>query len=124
MCLASHSGKLNTNLLGIFSGFREDLIQTNAQISPGNSGGPVIAADGEDVGVNTQKIVDKYAEGLGFAIPIDMVMREFHQYKITLQPFSVSPSNQFPLWVLLKYSLFFWLFPVTLIGFPLRCYGG
>lgn len=65
---------------GIFSGFREDLIQTNAQISPGNSGGPLITVDGEVVGVNTQKIVDKYAEGLGFAIPIDIVMREFNNY--------------------------------------------
>jgi serine protease Do len=54
--------------------------RTNAQISPGNSGGPLINADGEVVGVNTQKIVDKYAEGLGFAIPIDIVMREFDNY--------------------------------------------
>jgi S1-C subfamily serine protease len=65
---------------GIFSGFREDFIQTNAQVSPGNSGGPLVTADGEVVGVNTKKIVDEYAEGLGFAIPIDIVMGEFNNY--------------------------------------------
>ena len=65
---------------GIFSGYREYFIQTNAEISRGNSGGPLITADGKVVGVNTQKIVDEYAEGLGFAIPIDIVLGEFNSY--------------------------------------------
>ena len=65
---------------GIFSGFRENFIQTNADVSPGNSGGPLVTVDGEVVGVNTQKIVSEYAEGLGFAIPIDIVLGEFNNY--------------------------------------------
>ena len=65
---------------GIFSGFREKFIQTNAEISPGNSGGPLITAQGEVIGVNTKKVVHQYAEGLSFAIPIHIVMEEFKNY--------------------------------------------
>lgn len=49
------------------------LIQTNAALNPGNSGGPLINCYGQVVGINTMKIgdyVDKAGvEGLGFAIP-------------------------------------------------------
>ncbi|MBW2411036.1 MAG: trypsin-like peptidase domain-containing protein, partial [Deltaproteobacteria bacterium] len=65
---------------GVFSGFRENLIQTNAEISLGNSGGPLITADGEVIGVNTEKVVHQYAEGLSFAIPIEIVLAEFKNY--------------------------------------------
>jgi serine protease Do len=70
---------------GIFSGFREDLIQTNAEISPGNSGGPLITADGNVIGVNTKKVVHEFAEGLSFAIPIHIVLQEFSNF-IRAQP--------------------------------------
>ena len=48
------------------------LIQTDAAISPGNSGGALINSRGEVIGMNTVKIIDdgnSKAEGLGFAIP-------------------------------------------------------
>ena len=48
-------------------------IQTTAEINPGNSGGPLLNLYGEVVGVNNLKIVAFGAEGLGFAIPAEMV---------------------------------------------------
>jgi serine protease Do len=65
---------------GIFSGRREDLLQTNAQINPGNSGGPLITENGQVIGVNTSKVVGMGVEGMGFAIPIHVVMAEFGAY--------------------------------------------
>ena len=49
------------------------LIQTNAALNSGNSGGPLINCFGQVIGINTLKIgvftSDSGAEGLGFAIP-------------------------------------------------------
>ena len=47
------------------------LIQTDAAISPGNSGGALINKYGEVIGINSIKLVDDSAEGLGFAIPMN-----------------------------------------------------
>lgn len=47
------------------------LIQTDAAISPGNSGGALINKYGEVIGINSIKLVDSSAEGLGFAIPMN-----------------------------------------------------
>jgi hypothetical protein len=70
----------NTVTSGIFSGFEDTLIQTNAQINPGNSGGPLIDPQGNVLGINTKKIVGRTLEGLGFAIPIQTALSEFHHY--------------------------------------------
>jgi len=54
--------------------FLEDLIQTDAPISPGNSGGPLIwAATRQVVGVNTLVIREEGSEGLGFAVSSNTV---------------------------------------------------
>ncbi|HUM12502.1 MAG TPA: trypsin-like peptidase domain-containing protein [Myxococcaceae bacterium] len=49
----------------------DDFIQTDALINPGNSGGPLFNMRGEVVGVNSAVISN--AQGIGFAVPINMV---------------------------------------------------
>ena len=61
--------------------YMEDLIQTDATINPGNSGGPLINANGEVIGINSVKITD--AEGIGFAIPINIVKPIIESYATT-----------------------------------------
>lgn len=66
----------NTVTKGIVSGLSRNLeagynglIQTDAAINSGNSGGPLLNLQGQVIGVNTA--VDRSGEGIGFAIPIN-----------------------------------------------------
>lgn len=70
----------NTATDGIISGLDREvtvqgntmrLMQTSAAVSPGNSGGGLFNANGELVGIVNAKSTGEYAEGLGFAIPIN-----------------------------------------------------
>jgi len=76
-------GQSHTVSTGIISGLHrdvpipdqglhfEDLIQTDASINLGNSGGPLLNIRGELIGINT--VMNRQAENIGFAIPVDRV---------------------------------------------------
>ncbi len=55
------------------------LVQTDAPINPGNSGGPLVDTKGRVVAMNTAII--PYAQGIGFAIPINTVKECLNQIK-------------------------------------------
>ena len=72
----------NTVTDGIVSGLNRQLsdytdemtlIQTNAAINSGNSGGALVNSKGEVIGINSAKLVASNAEGMGFALSIDEV---------------------------------------------------
>lgn len=49
------------------------MLQTDAQVNPGNSGGPLCNDMGQVIGIITRKMTDY--EGMGYAIPINEAMR-------------------------------------------------
>lgn len=60
----------------------ENFIQTDAAINAGNSGGALVNSHGELVGINTAVLAqDPGTEGIGFAIPIDLVRGVVEQIK-------------------------------------------
>jgi len=57
----------------------EDIIQTDAAINKGNSGGPLLNLRGEVMGINTATVLG--AQSIGFAIPVNKAKRDIEQVK-------------------------------------------
>lgn len=65
---------ISLNQDGIYD-WEQEVIQTSAAINEGNSGGALADLNGHLIGINTMKISDMGVEGLGFAIPVNDVMK-------------------------------------------------
>jgi serine protease Do len=61
----------------------DGLIQTDAAISPGNSGGPLVDSHGRVIGINTAVLQGAGATGLGFAVPINLANEVVRQILTT-----------------------------------------
>lgn len=67
-----------------------ELLQTDAAINAGNSGGPLVNASGQVVGINTIKLAVEGVEGVGFAIPINtarQVLEDLINYGRVIRPY-------------------------------------
>ena len=63
------------------TGTNYNLIQTDAAINSGNSGGALVNADGKVIGINTLKLSGTGVEGIGFAIPINSTLPVYEELK-------------------------------------------
>lgn len=74
-------------------------LQTDASISPGNSGGPLVNTDGQIVGINTLGVT--YGGDMGFSVPSDTIefilpqLREHGQVKWSYTGLQLQPLRDF-----------------------------
>ena len=99
MAIGNPLGLQNSVSAGIISATNRDitttdgksytLIQTDAAINAGNSGGALVNADGKVIGINTLKLTGDNVEGMGFAIPINSakdIYEQLVEYKKVKRP--------------------------------------
>ncbi len=88
MAIGSPLGMESTVTAGIISatnrtvtsdGKTYNVIQTDAAINSGNSGGALVNSKGEVIGINTLKLSGSGVEGIGFAIPINSTKDIYEQ---------------------------------------------
>ncbi len=75
----SRSVRTSSGWFGATSKVYENVIQTDAAVNPGNSGGPLISTEGKVIGVNfaTSSGVDN----ISFALPINLVKQRIDEYR-------------------------------------------
>jgi S1-C subfamily serine protease len=85
VAIGSPFGYQNTVTVGVISGLNRSIsgssytgmIQTDAALNPGNSGGPLLDANGSVIGINTAiETGSTGARGIGFAIPSNVAKNE------------------------------------------------
>jgi S1-C subfamily serine protease len=92
---------INRSITSLTSFDINNAIQTDAAINHGNSGGPLLNAKGQVIGINSQiKSTGGGGEGVGFAVPVDTVRRSLQQLKkngkVTYSYIGVSSVDLYP----------------------------
>lgn len=62
-----------TTNIGTANQYVMEVLQVDAALNPGNSGGALVNINGEVIGITSMKLVENEVEGMGFAIPINLV---------------------------------------------------
>jgi serine protease Do len=65
---------------GLAGSPNQDFLQTDAAVNPGNSGGPLVDADGKVIGINTAIVGEAY-QGISFAIPSNVARDIYNHIK-------------------------------------------
>lgn len=60
------------------TGYEMECLQHTAAINPGNSGGALVNGEGKLIGINSMKIASTEYEGMGFAVPSNVVIEVFN----------------------------------------------
>jgi S1-C subfamily serine protease len=83
---------------GVLSGYRSfddfTYMQTDAKMNPGNSGGALINASGELIGIVSAKYIGYGIEGIGFAIPISKLEEKLKVTTLVTSTPQTPHSNQ------------------------------
>ncbi len=89
--------EVNSSSTNSTSDWVMSVIQTDAAINSGNSGGPLANSNGQVIGITSMKLVSSGVEGMGFAIPIETALDYANQIekgeKITRPYIGISMYN-------------------------------